>query len=115
METCGKNSVMTKYISDAENKDNSEILKIEQSIIEIKDIKNKEIELKESKTLKEEEGELNIDLRKSQTQNYDSMKEKVITEIIIIYKINYEWEIKIFGYEFVKNNKNLCKMIIDNK
>ena len=35
----------------------------------------------------------------------------------IIYDINKEniENIKIFGEEFVKNNKNLCKMIIDNK
>ena len=115
MGTCGKKSGMTKYISNAENEDNSEILKIEQPIIKMKDNKNKEIEVKESKILKEEEGEINIDLRKSQPPNYDSKKEEVITEINIIYKLNYEWEIKIFGYEFVKNNKNICKMIIDNK
>ena len=37
-------------------------------------------------------------------------------EINIIYKINKEKSsnIKIFGSEFVKNNKNICKMIIDN-
>ena len=35
--------------------------------------------------------------------------------INIIYDINKrnENEIKIFGYEFVENNKNKCKMIID--
>ena len=37
--------------------------------------------------------------------------------INIIYDINKEKEeeINIFGYEFVENNKNKCKMIIDNK
>ena len=37
--------------------------------------------------------------------------------INIIYDINKENEneIKIFGYEFVENNKNKCKMIIDKK
>ena len=37
--------------------------------------------------------------------------------INIIYDINKEKgdEINIFGAEFVKNNKNKCKMIIDNK
>ena len=42
-----------------------------------------------------------------------------INEINIIYKIKkyYPWEneIKLFGSEFVKNNKDICKMIIDNK
>ena len=37
--------------------------------------------------------------------------------INIIYDINKEKgdEIKIFGSEFVENNKNICKMVIDNK
>ena len=43
-----------------------------------------------------------------------------INEINIIYEINKSLpfsksKIKIFGSEFVKNNKNNCKMIIDNK
>ena len=45
------------------------------------------------------------------------------SEIKIIYEINNkdkeeeeeEQNINIFGAEFVKNNKNKCKMIIDNK
>ena len=43
------------------------------------------------------------------------MAEKDISEINIIYKIKEENNIRIFGSEFVKNNKNICKMIIDNK
>ena len=42
------------------------------------------------------------------------MSEKDISEINIIYNTNKE-EINIFGSEFVENNKNLCKMIIDKK
>ena len=43
-----------------------------------------------------------------------------ISEIKIIYEINKEGEekeqnINIFGEEFAKNNKNICKMIIDDK
>ena len=39
-----------------------------------------------------------------------------ISEINIIYNIERNQdEIKIFGNEFVKNNKKICKMIIDNK
>ena len=35
----------------------------------------------------------------------------------MIYDVNKEYvdDVKIFGKEFVKNNKNICKMIIDNK
>ena len=43
------------------------------------------------------------------------MSEKGITEINITYDIKEGNEIKIFGEEFVKNNKNICKMIIDNR
>ena len=48
------------------------------------------------------------------------MSKENISEISIIYNINKKNEenddnIRIFGEEFVKNNKNKCKMIIDNK
>ena len=43
------------------------------------------------------------------------MSEKDISEINIIYDINNQNKIRIFGSNFVKNNKNICKMIIDNK
>ena len=37
-------------------------------------------------------------------------------EINIIYDIKRDdREIRIFGDDFVKNNRNKCKMIIDNK
>ena len=36
-------------------------------------------------------------------------------EINIIYDIKEENKIRIFGSKFVKNNRNICKMIIDNK
>ena len=42
------------------------------------------------------------------------MSEKDISEINIIYYIKQE-SIRIFGSKFVKNNKNIYKMIIDNK
>ena len=38
-----------------------------------------------------------------------------LSEINIIYDINKKDEINIFGAEFVKSNKDKCKMIIDNK
>jgi len=38
------------------------------------------------------------------------------SEINIIYQIyNKEENINLFGSKFVENNKNICKMIIDNK
>ena len=53
---------------------------------------------------------------------YNKMMNKDISEINIIYdiskkdkKIENEDTINIFGDEFVKNNKNICKMIIDNE
>ena len=40
-----------------------------------------------------------------------------ISNINIIYNINenYEENINIFGSKFVKNNKDICRMIIDDK
>ena len=43
------------------------------------------------------------------------MTEEDIQSIIIIYDIKEKNNINIFGYKFVENNKNICKMIIDNK
>ena len=43
------------------------------------------------------------------------MSEKDISEINIIYDVNGENNINIFGSIFVENNKNKCKMIIDNE
>ena len=45
----------------------------------------------------------------------NSNNKKSYNEINIIYNIKDKVEISLFGYEFVKNNKNICKMIIDNK
>jgi len=54
---------------------------------------------------------------------YNKMINKDISEINLIYDINKknkkiekdEDAINIFGEEFVKNNKNICKMIIDDE
>jgi len=43
------------------------------------------------------------------------MFEKDISEINIIYDIKEENKISIFGSKFVKNNKSICKMILDNQ
>ena len=43
------------------------------------------------------------------------MSEKDISEINIIYEIKKENHIFIFGHTFVRNNENICKIMIDNK
>jgi len=43
------------------------------------------------------------------------MSDKDISEINIIYDINGISKIRIFGSKFIENNKNKCKIIIDNK
>ena len=43
------------------------------------------------------------------------MSEEDISEINIMYNIKEENKIRIFGDKFIENNKNICKMIIDNK
>ena len=42
------------------------------------------------------------------------ISEKDVSEINILYDINEEDTIIIFGTDFVENNKNICKMVIDN-
>ena len=42
------------------------------------------------------------------------MDNKDLSEIEIIYDIKGEY-IDIFGAKFVKNNINICKIVIDNK
>ena len=46
---------------------------------------------------------------------YNYVKEKDEDEINIIYKIGDEDRIKIFGETFVKNNRNICKIIYNSK
>ena len=44
------------------------------------------------------------------------MENEDLSYINIIYDIKgHYFFINIFGYKFVENNKNKCKMIIDNK
>ena len=43
------------------------------------------------------------------------MSEKGISEINIIYDIESIYNIRLFGSNFVKNNKNICKIMINNK
>ena len=42
------------------------------------------------------------------------MSKEDTTEINIIYNVIHKNFVDIFGYIFVENNKNICKMIIDN-
>ena len=55
-------------------------------------------------------------LLKEENINQQQQKKKNKDEIIMKYKINKEDEyINIFGYEFVNNNKKICKYIYENK
>jgi len=45
----------------------------------------------------------------------NSNNRKSNKEINLIYNINNNEKISLFGSDFVHNNKNICKMIIDNK
>ena len=49
----------------------------------------------------------------SNSNNKKSNKD--IQEINIVYNINNKEIIRLFGDKFVRNNKKICKMIIDNK
>jgi len=57
-------------------------------------------------------------IKKKEINNIRKNDEKSIkdkSEISIIYNINHNNAINIFGLEFVKNNKYNCILIIDNK
>ena len=45
----------------------------------------------------------------------NSNNKKSYKEINIIYNIKDKKYITLFGDKFVKNNKNICKMVIENK
>ena len=51
----------------------------------------------------------------SMLTNYESLNGEEINEIKIQYKTKGDKKLKIFGYDFVKNNKNICKIIYENK
>ena len=56
-------------------------------------------------------------LKKNAERNKDNDKlnKNTINEMIIIYKIEGENRIKLFGEDFINKNKNNCKIIIENK
>ena len=54
-------------------------------------------------------------IRESIIDFYNYVKEKDEDEINIIYKIGDQDRIKIFGETFVKNNRNICKIIYNSK
>ena len=77
-----------------------------------------------NKSLKEFEKEKNSGknsqnkIKKDQIKNPQIIKtnnKMIINEINIKYKIKNESVIKIFGKNFVKNNKNICKLIYEDK
>ena len=53
--------------------------------------------------------------KKTKRKKDNDINNNKINEIIIIYKIEGKDEIKLFGEEFIENNKNNCKIIIENK
>ena len=61
---------------------------------------------------KEEINEKYIKYKKEVEEKFN----KINNQIIILYKINRNKNfIRIFGNEFVKNNKNICKLILYDK
>ena len=63
-----------------------------------------------------------MELFKRTKRNNNRLNINNTNEMIIIYKINGKdnqdedkYEIKLFGEKFIENNKNNCKIIIDNK
>ena len=91
---------------------------------EEKDLKEREKIIKEKKEgqnekeSKYENSDKNLLLNKKEIQNINLDKDhqsNLNKEIIIKYKINDEKKIKLFGYKFIDNNINNCKLIINSE
>jgi sugar-specific transcriptional regulator TrmB len=93
----------------------------------IEDYENKikKIKFENKKKIKEYENKINEMKNEYDniTKKYDEYKKltesrikEINNEIILIYKTNKDKnKIKIFGNDFVKNNKNLCQIIYERK
>ena len=97
--------------------------RINEELVNNYNIKNKNYKI--LKNIKEINNNYIIKEIKEINNDYKNKLEKIlniynkininINEINIIYKINKEEKIKIFGEEFVENNKDICKIKYDNK
>ena len=131
--------LLKKYIKQIIEKlkkvvDNLEIYYNINNIINKYDIKNRNYEILQNikefnnNNILDDINKINKEININNKINtiidiYNKMSNKYLSEINIIYDINKkdkyieekEDKINIFGSEFVKNNINKCKMIIDNK
>ena len=79
---------------------------------------NEKSHIKEINIITKEEDEINKsenNILNEKIKNETRISENNDDEISIIYKINYNNDIRLFGDEFVENNINLCKMIINGE
>lgn len=75
----------------------------------------KEVEEEDLKEDQKEESVLKIKQNNENSQLNPSQKNDLDNLISIKYLINNKKNIKIFGANFIENNKNLCKIIINNE
>jgi len=117
------NNNIDEIINKLKNiKENMKIYyKINEDIINNYNIKNKNYrilqninEINNDNIIKEIK-EINNDDKNKLEKIMNIYNKMNINEINIIYKINKNKKIKIFGEEFEKNNKDKCKIIYDNK
>jgi hypothetical protein len=106
-----------------EVKENMNIYKINEDIMNNYNYMNRNYEIlyninkiKENNIIKELENIINLNSIKSKFNNiFDIYCNMNINEINIIYKVNDNNKVKLFGETFVKNNKNNCKIIINGE
>jgi len=97
--------------------------KIKEDIINNYNNKNRNYEIlfnlnkiKENNIIKELENIINLNSVKTKFNDiFDIYCNMNINEIKIIYKINDNGKIQLFGEKFVERNKNNCKIIINGK
>ena len=93
-----------------------ELEKEEKGLETLKEIK--EIQNENESKYEKENIDINLSLNKKEMKNINSDKvhqRNLNNEIIIKYKINDEKRIKLFGYKFIDNNINNCKLIINSE
>ena len=97
-----------KKVKEKEEKEEKEEEKQEEKGKEENEEKGKEEKEKEKEGEKEEKEE-----EKQEKENNSYIVNN--NEVNIIYKIENEFNIYIFGDEFVNNNKDKCKIVFENK
>ena len=94
---------------------NDIILNLLENIKDNKDIKNKFYDIINLYNKINENGIIEKEINKKIKNEEKNIVNNEKNEINIIYQTKNQNEITIFGFNFVRNNQNICHILIDNK